>query len=156
MLTYIGYTSYVMNKIHRVNGSIMLRKEMTQKKLLLTIVATIFVSLILNIFYNSLSTGAVVRHTPENWTDDVGYIAFTASEYWQIQSTLDSDSKGFTNVKDIADLGVDKSLLKGNYSISNVSDKEFTVVTRNLIEGSIVKSKINYQGIAGLPVIEAI
>ena len=129
---------------------------MTQKKLLSTIVATIFISLILNIFYNSLSTGAVVEHTPEDWTDDVGYIAFRASEYWHTQSALDSDFKGFSNLNDIADLGIDKSLLKGSYSISNVTDNEFTVVTGDLIEGSIVKSKINFQGIAGLPVIEAI
>ena len=69
---------------------------------------------------------------------------------------MDSDSKGFSNVSDIADLGIDKSLLKGNYSISNVTDKEFTVVTADLIKGSIVKSKITYQGIASLPVVEAI
>ena len=129
---------------------------MTQKKLFSAIVATIFISLIFNIFYNSLSTGAVVKPTAEDWTDDVGYIAFRASEYWHIQSTLDSDSKGFSNVSDIADLGIDKSLLKGNYSISNVTDKEFTVVTADLIKGSIVKSKITYQGIASLPVVEAI
>lgn len=129
---------------------------MTLQKLFLGIVATIFVSLILNISYNSLSAGAVVKHTPEDWTDDVGYIAFTASEYWHTHSTLGGDSEGFSNINDIADLGVDKSLLKGNYSISNVTDREFTVVTSSLIEGSIVKSKINYQGIAGLPVIEAI
>lgn len=134
----------------------MLRKEMTQKKLFTAIVATIFISLIFNIFYNSLSTGAVIKHSAEDWTDDVGYIAFMASEYWHIQYKLDSDSKGFSNLNDIADLGIDRSLLKGNYSISNVTDNEFTVVTGDLIEGSIVKSKITYQGIAGLPVIEAI
>ena len=129
---------------------------MTQKKVYSAIVATIFISLIFNIFYNSLSTGAVVKHTAEDWTDDVGYIAFRASEYWHIQFTLDSNSKGFSNINDIADLGIDKSLLKGNYSISDVTDNEFTVVTADLIEGSIVKSKINFQGIAGLPAIEAI
>lgn len=129
---------------------------MTQKKLFSAIVATIFISLIFNIFYNTLSTGAVVKPSAEDWTDDVSYIAFRASEYWQIQSTLDSDSKGFSNVNDIADLGIDKSLLKSNYSISNVTNNEFTVVTADLIEGSIVKSKITYQGIASMPVIEAI
>lgn len=129
---------------------------MTQKKLFSAIVATIFISLIFNIFYNTLSTGAVIKPSAEDWTDDVSYIAFRASEYWHIQSTLDSDSDGFSNLSDMADLGIDKSLLKGNYSISNVTDKEFTVVTADLIEGSIVKSKITYQGIASLPVIEAI
>ena len=129
---------------------------MKQDNLTIIMSVVIFAGVFVAIFFNSFTMGAELNPTAQDWSDDVSHIAFKASEYWRMPSGLGGGSESFTDINDLSDLGIKNSRLKGNYTISEVSELEFVLTSNNIINGSVVQTKVNYQGIAGLPVIRSL
>ena len=129
---------------------------MKQDNLTITMSVAIFAGVFVAIFFNSFTAGAELNPTAKEWSDDVRHIAFKASEYWRTPSGLGGGSESFTDINDISDLGIKNSKLRGNYTISEVSKLEFVISSNNIINGSVVHTRVNYQGIAGLPVIRSL
>ena len=129
---------------------------MKQDNLTIIMSVVIFTGVFVAIFFNSFSAGAELIPTAQDWSDDVSHIAFKASEYWRTPSGLGGGSESFSDVHDISDLGIKNSRLNGKYTISEVSKLEFVLSSSNIINGSVVQTRVNYQGIAGLPVIRSL
>ena len=126
---------------------------MRNKILFLIILATILISVALNPLYSRSSSGAVVESSAKNWSDDVSLIAYKASEYWRIPSVLGGGSDNFSGLDKIELLGIDQTMLSAKYEITNIKETEFTLISKEIIPGSIVKTTITYEGIATLPLI---
>jgi len=132
---------------------ISLREKMTNKKLFTLFLALIVTSVAINIVYSHASSGATIDTTAEDWSNDVRLIAFKASEYWRTPSVLGGGSDNFSGLDKIELLGIDQALLSAEYQITNIKETEFTLISREVIPGSIVKTTITYEGIATLPII---
>jgi len=126
---------------------------MTNKKLFTLFLALIITSVAINIVYSHASSGATIDTTAEDWSNDVSLIAFKASEYWRTPSVLGGGSDNFSGLYKIELLGIDQALLSAEYQITNIKETEFTLISREVIPGSIVKTTITYEGIATLPII---
>ena len=126
---------------------------MTNKKLFTLFLALIVTSVAINIVYSHASSGATIDTTAEDWSNDVSLIAFKASEYWRTPSVLGGGSDNFSGLDKIELLGIDQALLSAEYQITNIKETEFTLISREVIPGSIVKTTITYEGIATLPII---
>ena len=129
---------------------------MKQKKLLILITLVLFASALAVASSGNFLSNVKENPTAKEWSDDVTHIAFKASEYWRTPSVVGGGSNSFSGIKDISDLGIKASNLKLNYTISEVSDNEFVISSKDIINGSIVQSKVNFQGIAGLPIIKSL
>lgn len=126
---------------------------MTNKKYFALFLALIVTSIAINIVYSHASSGAINDTTAEDWSNDVSLIAFKASEYWRTPSVLGGGSDNFSGLDKIELLGIDQALLSAEYQITNIKETEFTLISREVIPGSIVKTTITYEGIATLPTI---
>lgn len=126
---------------------------MTNKKLFTLFLALIITSVAINIVYSHASSGTIIDTTAEDWSNDVSLIAFKASEYWRMPSVLGGGSDNFSGLDKIELLGIDQALLSAEYQITNIKETEFTLISREVIPGSIVKTTITYEGIATLPTI---
>ena len=126
---------------------------MTNKKLFTLFLALIITSVAINIVYSHASSGVINDTTAEDWSNDVSLIAFKASEYWRTPSVLGGGSDNFSGIDKIELLGIDQALLSAEYQITNIKETEFTLISREVIPGSIVKTTITYEGIATLPTI---
>ena len=126
---------------------------MANKKLFTLFLALIITSVAINIVYSYASSGAINDTTAEDWSNDVSLIAFKASEYWRTPSVLGGGSDNFSGLDKIELLGIDQALLSAEYQITNIKETEFTLISREVIPGSIVKTTITYEGIATLPTI---
>ena len=126
---------------------------MTNKKYFALFLALIIASIAINIVYSHASSGAINDTTAEDWSNDVSLIAFKASEYWRMPSVLGGGSDNFSGLDKIELLGIDQALLSAEYQITNIKETEFTLISREVIPGSIVKTTITYEGIATLPTI---
>ena len=126
---------------------------MTNKKYFALFLALIIASIAINIVYSHASSGAINDTTAEDWSNDVSLIAFKASEYWRTPSVLGGGSDNFSGLDKIELLGIDQALLSAEYQITNIKETEFTLISREVIPGSIVKTTITYEGIATLPTI---
>ena len=126
---------------------------MRNKILFLIILATILVSVALNPLYSRSSSDAIVESGANKWSDDVSLIAFKASEYWRIPSVLGGGSDTFSGLNKIELLGIDQTMLSARYEITDIRETEFSLISKEIIPGSIVKTTITYEGIATLPVI---
>ncbi len=126
---------------------------MTNKKLFTLFLALIITSVAINILYSHASSGAIIDTTAEDWSNDVSLIAFKASEYWRTPSVLGGGSDNFSGLDKIELLGIDQALLSAEYQITNIKETEFTLISREVIPGSLVKTTITYEGIATLPTI---
>lgn len=126
---------------------------MTNKKLFTLFLALIVTSVAINIVYSHSSSGAIIDTAAEDWSNDVSLIAFKASEYWRTPSVLGGGSDNFSGLDKIELLGIDQALLSAEYQITNIKETEFTLISREVIPGSIVKTTITYEGIATLPTI---
>lgn len=129
---------------------------MKQKKLLLVISMVLFASVLAVASSDFFTSSTNVTPTAQDWSDDVTHIAFKASEYWRISSVIGGGSNSFNGITEVSDLGIKISNLKGNYTISEVSDNDFLISSYDIINGSVVQSRVNFQGIAGLPVVKAL
>ena len=129
---------------------------MRQKKLFILITMILFASVLAVASSGGFSSYMNDNPTAKEWSNDVTHIAFKASEYWRTPSVIGGGSNSFSGIKDISDLGINSSNLKGNYKISEVSDYDFIISSNDIIEGSVVQSRVNYQGIAGLPIIKSL
>jgi len=134
-------------------NQISLREKMTNKKLFTLFLALIITSVAINIVYSHASSGVINDTTAEDWSNDVSLIAFKASEYWRTPSVLGGGSDNFSGLDKIELLGIDQALLSAEYQITNIKETEFTLISREVIPGSIVKTTITYEGIATLPTI---
>jgi len=132
---------------------ISLREKMTNKKYFALFLALIIASIAINIVYSHASSGAINDTTAEDWSNDVSLIAFKASEYWRTPSVLGGGSDNFSGLDKIELLGIDQALLSAEYQITSVKETEFTLISREVIPGSLVKTTITYEGIATLPTI---
>ena len=126
---------------------------MTNNKYFALFLALIIASIAINIVYSHASSGAINDTTAEDWSNDVSLIAFKASEYWRTPSVLGGGSDNFSGLDKIELLGIDQALLSAEYQITNVKETEFTLISREVIPGSMVKTTITYEGIATLPTI---
>jgi len=126
---------------------------MTNKKYFALFLALIITSIAINIVYSHASSGALNDTTAEDWSNDVSLIAFKASEYWRTPSVLGGGSDNFSGLDKIELLGIDQGLLSAEYQITKIKETEFTLISREVIPGSIVKTTITYEGIATLPTI---
>lgn len=126
---------------------------MTNKKLFTLFLALIITSVAINIVYSHASSGVINDTTAEDWSNDVSLIAFKASEYWRTPSVLGGGSDNFSGLDKIELLGIDQALLSSEYQITNIKETEFTLISREVIPGSLVKTTITYEGIATLPTI---
>ncbi len=126
---------------------------MTNKKLFTLFLALIITSVAINIVYSHASSGAIIDTAAEDWSNDVSLIAFKASEYWRTPSVLGGGSDNFSGLDKIELLGIDQALLSAEYQITSVKETEFTLISREVIPGSLVKTTITYEGIATLPTI---
>ena len=126
---------------------------MTNNKYFALFLALIIASIAINIVYSHASSGAINDTTAEDWSNDVSLIAFKASEYWRTPSVLGGGSDNFSGLDKIELLGIDQALLSAEYQITNIKETEFTLISREVIPGSIVKTTITYEGIATLPTI---
>ncbi|MCH8306247.1 MAG: hypothetical protein IIB94_14105 [Candidatus Marinimicrobia bacterium] len=126
---------------------------MTNKKYFALFLALIIASIAINIVYSHASSGAINDTTAEDWSNDVSLIAFKASEYWRTPSVLGGGSDNFSGLDKIELLGIDQALLSAEYQITSVKETEFTLISREVIPGSLVKTTITYEGIATLPTI---
>ena len=129
------------------------RENMTNKKLFTLFLVTIITTVSINLFYSRSSSGAIIDTVAQNWSDDVSLIAFNASEYWRTPSVLGGGSDSFLGLDRAKLLGLHKSVLSAEYEITNIRETEFTLISRDIIPGSIVKTTITYEGIATLPII---
>lgn len=129
---------------------------MKQDNLTTIMSLAIFAGVIVAIFYNSFTAGAALNPTAQDWSDDVSHIALKASEYWRTPSVIGGGSESFNGIKDISDFGIALSSLKVHYTISEVSDFDFVISTNDIINGSVVQTRVNFQGIAGLPIIKSL
>ncbi|MCH8300297.1 MAG: hypothetical protein IIC39_07135 [Candidatus Marinimicrobia bacterium] len=126
---------------------------MTNNKYFALFLALIIASIAINIVYSHASSGAINDTTAEDWSNDVSLIAFKASEYWRTPSVLGGGSDNFSGLDKIELLGIDQALLSAEYQITSVKETEFTLISREVIPGSLVKTTITYEGIATLPTI---
>ena len=126
---------------------------MTNKKLFTLFLALIITSVAINIVYSHASSDTIIDTTAEDWSDDVSLIAFKAAEYWRTPSVLGGGSDNFSGLDKIELLGIDQALLSAEYQITNIKETEFTLISREVIPGSLVKTTITYEGIATLPTI---
>ena len=126
---------------------------MTNNKYFALFLALIIASIAINIVYSHASSGAINDTTAEDWSNDVSLIAFKASEYWRTPSVLGGGSDNFSGLDKIELLGIDQALLSAEYQITNIKETEFTLISREVIPGSLVKTTITYEGIATLPTI---
>ena len=126
---------------------------MTNKKLFTLFLVTIIASVAINIFYSRSSSGAIIDTAAEEWSNDVSMIAFNASEYWRTPSVLGGGSDSFIGLDKKKLLGLHNTVLSADYEITNIKETEFTLISKEIIPGSIVKTTITYEGIATLPVI---
>ncbi len=129
---------------------------MKQKKLLILITLVLFASALAVASSGGFLSNVKENPTAKEWSDDVTHIAFKASEYWRTPSVVGGGSKSFSGIKDISDLGIKASNLKGIYTISEVSDYDFVISSNDIVNGSVVQSRVDFQGIAGLPVIKSL
>jgi len=129
---------------------------MKHKKLLIPITLILFASVLAVASSDSYASNDKVNPTAKEWSDDVTHIAFKASEYWRTPSVLGGGSNSFNGINDISDLGIKSSNLNGNYTISEVSNSDFVISSIDIINGSVVQSRVNFQGIAGLPRIKSL
>ena len=126
---------------------------MTNKKYFALFLALIITSFAINIVYSHASSGTIIDTAAEDWSNDVSLIAFKASEYWRTPSVLGGGSDNFSGLDKIELLGIDQALLSAEYQITNIKETEFTLISREVIPGSMVKTTITYEGIATLPTI---
>ena len=126
---------------------------MTNKKLLTLFLVTIIASVSINIYYSRSTSGAIIETTAEDWSNDVSLIAFKASEYWRIPSVLGGGSDSFLELDRVEILGLHEGVLSAEYEITNIKETEFTLISKEIIPGSIVITTITYEGIATLPTI---
>ena len=126
---------------------------MTNKELFTLFLALIITSVAINIVYSHASSGTIIDTAAEDWSNDVSLIAFKASEYWRMPSVLGGGSDNFSGLDKIELLGIDQALLSAEYQITNIKETEFTLISREVIPGSMVKTTITYEGIATLPTI---
>jgi len=126
---------------------------MRNKKLYLIIFAILVTSAALTPLYSRSDSGAVVETVAEDWSDDVSLIAFKASEYWRTTSVMGGGSDSFLELDRVEIFGLNERVLSAEYEITNIKETEFTLISREIIPGSIVKTTITYDGIATLPII---
>ena len=126
------------------------------KRFLIFISGAILLSLFMSFFYNNPTIGATKPSKAESWSDEVTQIAFKASEYWRTPAALGGGSESFAKIEDLNDFGIDVRHLMVGYEISKVTEKEFTLSSLDIIAGSVVQSRVTYQGIASLPTVEAL
>ena len=126
---------------------------MTNKKYFALFLALIIASIAINIVYSHASSCTIIDTTAEDWSNDVSLIAFKASEYWRTPSVLGGGSDNFSGLDKIELLGIHQALLSAEYQITNIKETEFTLISREVIPGSLVKTTITYEGIATLPTI---
>ena len=125
---------------------------MKTKILYIIIFAIIVASAALTPLY-SRSSDAVVESVAIDWSDDVSLIAFKASEYWRTPLVMGGGSDSFLGLGRVEILGLDERVLSMKYEITNIKETEFTLISKEIIPGSIVQTTITYEGIATLPII---
>ena len=130
-----------------------LREKMRNKKLYIFIFAILVTSAALAPLYSRSYSGGVVETVAEDWSDDVSLIAFKASEYWRTPSVMGGGSDSFLKLERVETLGLNERVLSAEYEITSIRETEFTLLSREIIPGSIVKTTITYDGIATLPII---
>ena len=113
----------------------------------------IFASLALSPLYSHSSSSPVVEYAAEDWSNDVSFIAFKASEYWRTPSVMGGGSDSFLELDGVEILGLHERVLSAEYEITNIKETEFTLISKEIIPGSIVITTITYEGIATLPTI---
>ena len=126
---------------------------MKNKKLFTLFLVTIVTSAAINIFYSRSSSGAIIDTAAEDWSNDVSLIAFKASEYFRTPSVLGGGSDSFLGLDRREFLGLNETALSAKYEITNIKETEFTLISKEIIPGSIVETTITYEGIATLPII---
>ena len=126
---------------------------MTNKKLFTLFLVTIIASVSINIYYSRSTSGAIIETTAEDWSNDVSLIAFKASEYWRTPSVMGGGSDSFLELDRVEILGLHEGVLSAEYEITNIKETEFTLISKEIIPGSIVITTITYEGIATLPTI---
>ncbi len=126
---------------------------MTNRKLLTLFLVAIIASVSLNIYYSRSTSGAIIETTAEDWSNDVSLIAFKASEYWRTPSVMGGGSDSFLELDRIEKLGLHERVLSAEYEITDIKETEFTLISKEIIPGSIVITTITYEGLATLPTI---
>lgn len=126
---------------------------MRNKKLHIFIFTIIIVSVALTPIYSRSSSNSAVKSVAIDWSDDVSLIAFKASEYWRTPSVFGGGSDSFLELDRLEILDLNDRALSAKYVITNIKETEFTLVSTEIIPGSIVKTTITYEGIATLPKI---
>lgn len=125
-----------------------------RNKILQIIIFTIVVaSVALAPLYSHSSSSAGVKSVAVDWSDDVSLIAFKASEYWRTPAVFGGGSDSFLKLDRLEILDLRERVLSAKYEITNIKETEFTLVSKEIIPGSIVKTTITYEGIATLPQI---
>lgn len=126
---------------------------MKNKKLFTLLLITVIASVAINIFDTDSSSGAIKFTAADDWSNDVTLIAFKASEYWRTASVLGGGSDNFSGLNKIEALGINQTMLSAYYEITNIKDTEFTLISKEIIPGSLVMTTITYEGIATLPTV---
>jgi len=126
---------------------------MKSKILYIIIFAIIVTSAALTPLYSRSSSDAVVESVAIDWSDDVSLIAFKASEYWRTPLVMGGGSDSFLGLDRVEILGLNERVLSMEYEITNIKETEFTLISKEIIPGSIVQTTITYEGIATLPII---